>query len=84
MQDIFNGSLRDKFFEILFYADKNIVSNELDKIFEELIAMREICEQKGISNTEILSFKSTNPQGLQDGLNDLYIGLSGEILSQNE
>ena len=60
--DIFSQSPREKFFDILFNANKNLVENELEKTFEKFIGKSEVCER----------------------LNDIYIGLSGDILSQNE
>ncbi|MGP1484673.1 MAG: DUF2018 family protein [Campylobacter sp.] len=82
--DIFSQNPRDKFLDILFNANRNLVANELDKIFENFIAMKELCEQNGISETAITDFISQNQILIEEGLNDIYIGLSGDILSQNE
>ena len=48
MIDIFEGSARDKFYDILFNANAVLVKNEIDKIFEKFVAMSELCEKHGI------------------------------------
>ena len=82
--DIFSQSPREKFFEILFNANKNLVKNELEKTFEKFIAMSEFCEKNGFDEMAQNSFISQNQTLINERLNDIYIGLSGDILSQNE
>ena len=82
--DIFSQSPREKFFEILFNANKNLVENELEKTFEKFIAMSEFCEKNGFDEMAQNSFISQNQTLIDERLNDIYIGLSGDILSQNE
>ncbi len=82
--DIFSQSPREKFFEILFNANKNLVENELEKTFEKFIAMSEFCEKNGFDEIAQNSFISQNQTLINERRNDIYIGLSGDILSQNE
>lgn len=82
--DIFSQSPREKFFDILFNANKNLVENELEKTFEKFIAMSEFCEKNGFDEIAQNSFISQNQTLINERLNDIYIGLSGDILSQNE
>ena len=82
--DIFSQSPREKFFDILFNANKNLVENELEKTFEKFIAMSEFCEKNGFDEAAQNSFISQNQTLINERLNDIYIGLSGDILSQNE
>ena len=82
--DIFSQSPREKFFDILFNANKNLVENELEKTFEKFIAMSEFCEKNGFDEMAQNSFISQNQTLINERLNDIYIGLSGDILSQNE
>ena len=84
MIDIFEGSARDKFYDILFNANAVLVKNEIDKIFEKFVALSELSERHGISEDEVANFVASEQDKIYNGLNDLYIGLSGEILSQNE
>lgn len=82
--DIFGGSPKDKFFDIVFNANRNLVENELEKVFMEFVALRELSEEKGISLQDINSFLALRQDELENGLNDVYIGLTGDILTQNE
>ena len=82
--DIFSQSPKRKFFDIIFNANKNLVENELEKFFEKFVAMNEFCEKNGFSHREINAFIAQNQEIVENGLNDIYIGLSGDILSQNE
>ena len=82
--DIFGGEPRDKFFDIVYNANRNIVENELENLFIELVALRELAESSGITQTQIDSFKALNLQAIKDGLNDIYIDITGKILTQNE
>lgn len=82
--DIFTQNPRDKFFDILFNANRNLVENEIEKLLEKFIAMSIYCEQNGFDEIAQKGFIAQNPSEIYEGLNDIYIGLSGDILSQNE
>ena len=82
--DIFGGQPRDKFFDIVYNANRNIVKNELEILFSELVALRELAESSGITQSQIDSFKALNPDAMESGLNDIYIDITGKILTQNE
>lgn len=82
--DIFGGQPRDKFFDIVYNANRNIVENELEILFSELVALRELAESSGITQSQINSFKALNPDAMESGLNDIYIDITGKILTQNE
>ncbi|MBE6430664.1 MAG: DUF2018 family protein [Campylobacter sp.] len=82
--DIFGGQPRDKFFDIVYNANRNIVENELEILFSELVALRELAESSGITQSQIDSFKALNPDAMESGLNDIYIDITGKILTQNE
>lgn len=82
--DIFGGQPKDKFFDIVYNANRNIVENELEILFSELVALRELAESSGITQSQIDSFKALNPDAMESGLNDIYIDITGKILTQNE
>lgn len=82
--DIFGGQPRDKFFDIVYNANRNIVENELEILFSELVALRELAESSGITQSQIDSFKALNLDAMESGLNDIYIDITGKILTQNE
>lgn len=80
--EIFEGSPRDKFYEIVFGASTQSVANTLDKLFEKVVALQALA--KDIKEQDINAFLADNQDALAQGLNDIYIGMSAEILSQNE
>ena len=80
--DIFEGSPREKFFEILSTASPTLVQNEIEEALIRLIACERLCDERGISEREIESFIAQ--QDLQDALNDKFLQMSGNILSNNE
>ncbi|WP_170019020.1 DUF2018 family protein [Campylobacter sp. RM16190] len=82
--DIFAQNPRDKFFDILFNANRNLVENETEKLLERFVAMSIYCERNGFDEIQQNAFISQNQTEIYEGLNDIYIGLSGDILSQNE
>lgn len=67
--DIFEGSPREKFFEILSAASPTLVQNEIEEALIRLIACERLCEARGISERE--SFIAQN-RALQDSLNDEF------------
>ena len=67
--DIFEGSPREKFFEILSAASPTLVQNEIEEALIRLIACERLCEARGISERK--SFIAQN-RTLQDSLNDEF------------
>ncbi|MGG7047841.1 MULTISPECIES: DUF2018 family protein [unclassified Campylobacter] len=84
MIDIFESSPKQKFYDILFNANQNLVSTELDEIFKFYAAMRLFLEKNGFKEAEILDFLDENEAAIDSEINDFYIQVSGEILSKNE
>ncbi|KEA46672.1 hypothetical protein CR66_02330 [Campylobacter mucosalis] len=79
--DIFNSTPREKFYEILQNANRNLVADEIDKILQKFIAMSMILEQ---NNPNLQSFINENLDQIYSSLDDMYLHISGEILSKNE
>lgn len=81
--DIFEGTPRDKFFDIMFNANRNLVEEEFTKLLMKLISYEEICEKHGISETEV-TIHANEKLDFSDELNDKFIELTVNILSANE
>ncbi|WP_169776538.1 DUF2018 family protein [Campylobacter mucosalis] len=79
--DIFNSTPREKFYEILQNANRNLVADEIDIILQKFIAMSMILEQ---NNPNLQSFINENLDQIYSSLDDMYLHISGEILSKNE
>lgn len=82
--DIFESNPRDKFYDIVYNANRNLVEDEIDNLIAKLIAYTELAEAKGISEAEIDSFVFLNQDLINDRMNDIYIGSVANILSNNE
>lgn len=82
--EIFEGSLKDNCFDVLFAANRSVTQIELERLFAELVALRELSAQADISNEQINNFIFNNNGEMEQGLSDLYIELTSSILSQNE
>ncbi|MSN95981.1 DUF2018 family protein [Campylobacter sp. FMV-PI01] len=80
--DIFDSTPEDKFFDIIFNANRNLVRNEIKNLLIKFVAMSEFCDNKGINQDEI--FNHLKDGDFIEELNDIFIQISGNILSSNE
>ncbi|QKF64481.1 DUF2018 family protein [Campylobacter corcagiensis] len=76
--EIFDGTPRDKFYDVLFNANRNLVEDELDNLLNSFSLMSEFCELNGFD-----VWANLNVTEIRD-LSDLYIELTSNILSKNE
>jgi len=86
--DIFGGKPEDKFFDIVYNANRNLVQNELIDALSKSAAMELLLEEmlgedKDVEGI-IANYIMNNTDKVNDRINDLYIGMTGNILSQNE
>jgi hypothetical protein len=81
-----NKTPKDKFFEIMYHANKNLVIEELENIFKRLAALEIIAQDCLGDDLEQkinkIMFKSYSE--LEDIENDLYIHTMSNILTKNE
>lgn len=83
--EIFGGTPRSKFFDIIYNANRNLVEFELEKMVERYKAMETLLEQ--FDENFDLSVKNhiiQNPHLIDEAKNDFYIGFVGDVLSNNE
>lgn len=76
--DIFEGSPRRKFFDIVFNANESVVEKELENLLIKFITL-----QKTLKNAD-LTPSNLDDETLQNELNDIFIQLSSNILSNSE
>ncbi|RXJ76084.1 hypothetical protein CRU86_07655 [Aliarcobacter skirrowii] len=84
--DIFFGSPKSKFFDILEQTHRDLVEDEIDKIFEklailELIVSKDKDEDFDI-NSYINEFKLDNFSEINSAKKGLYMEVSGDIISR--
>ena len=85
--DFFMGSPKSKFFDIVFHANQEIVKNKLLDIVDRYSAMEILLEkQYGAEALEslIATVKMDEADRVLEHNNDFFIGVVGEILTQNE
>ncbi len=85
--DIFGGSPKKKYFDIVFNANQNLVADHLDNSLQKMATLELILE-KMMSEEElekkIIEFKVEYEDELAKRVEDLYIAGMGDIVSQNE
>lgn len=84
--DIFMGSPKSKFFDILFNANKDLVKEKLLDIVERYNAMEILLEEHlGEQASHALhSVLLERADEIHERNNDFFIATVGEILTQNE
>jgi hypothetical protein len=88
MNDFFdeNKTPKDKFFEIVFNANQNIVTDELEEVFKRMAALEILAEECFGDEVEqkineVIFTKSEELEGMET---DLYIDTMAKILTKNE
>ncbi len=83
--EIFGGSPRSKFFDIIFNANRNLVEFEMEKLVEKLVAYEALLEQNDENfHQKMNNFIAKNPDKMEQGKSDFYIGFVGDVLSSHE
>mgnify|MGYP003588504777 CR=1 FL=1 len=84
--DIFFGSPKSKFFDIVEQTHRDLFEDELDKVFEKLAILELIVSQGKDENFDINSyleaFKDKNIDEVNSMKKGLYMEISGEIISR--
>ncbi|MDR1008557.1 MAG: DUF2018 family protein [Campylobacteraceae bacterium] len=84
--DILTGSPRSKFFDTIFNANRNLVEDILEQNLERYAAMEHILKECFGDGAEkmIRELPYKNQDAIEEGKNDLFIKIVGEILSMHE
>ena len=84
--DIFGGTPKSKFMDVLFNANNDIVRAELEKFFEKAAVMEAMLEEQYGDNLdrEIAKHQIEHQDEVDARLKSLYIEVMGDILSQSE
>jgi hypothetical protein len=81
-----NKTPKDKFFEIIFNANRNLVTEELEEVFKRMAALEILAEECFGDEVEqkineVVFTKSDELEGMET---DLYIDTMSKILTKNE
>ena len=84
--DIFFGSPKSKFFDILEQTHRDLVEDEIDKVIEKLAILELILSQDKDEDFDINSyineFKLDNLSEVNSAKKGLYMEVSGDIISR--
>ena len=84
--DIFFGSPKSKFFDIMEQTHRDLVEDEIDKVIEKLAILELILSQDKDEDFDINSyleeFKKMNQEDVNSMKKGLYMEFSGEIISR--
>jgi len=84
--DIFTGSPKSKFMDVMFHGSTGLAENELEKIMEEMAMMEMMLEDAGIADYEnrMKSMRFERAADLEKRVKNQYIVAMGNILTQHE
>ena len=83
--DIFMGSPRSKFLDIVFNANRGLVESELERLIERL-AILELMQQEDpeLIDKKLLEYRFKNQDDVDTKMKSLFIESMGNVLTQNE
>jgi len=86
--DIFGGSPKKKYFDIIFNANRNLVEDELSDNLRKIAALELLLEEMMGEDKDILQIVQNyiweNQEKIDKKTIDLYIEGMGNILTKNE
>lgn len=83
--EVFEGTPRDRFFEILESANKNLVAETIEQILQRMIVCETLLEERDIDiERELPNFKIERTDELEKKLESEYIHYMADIVSKNE
>ncbi len=85
---LFGGSPRDKYFDIIFNANRNLVEQALSDNLRRIEILERLLEDRLEEGEEIdrmiQNYAVENMDEVERALNNAYIAGMGDILTQNE
>ncbi len=83
--DIFGGTPKSKFMDIVFHANNDVVRSELEKLIYKMAAMEVAMEKAGIDvDTAVKEVQFENGSDVENVAKSIFIEAMGDILSQSE
>ncbi len=84
--DVFLGSPKSKFMDIVFTANKNLVEEQIEKIINRLAAMEILLDEKMGDEweRELATNDFERSAEVEEKAKSLYIEYTGEVVTRNE
>ena len=85
-EDIFGGSPRSKFMDVVFNANNDIVKQELENFIEKVAAMELMLEEHVGEDIDsaISRYNVNHLDEVSTKAKSIYVEIMGDILSQSE
>ncbi len=85
-EDIFGGSPRSKFMDVVFNANNDIVRQELENFIEKVAAMELMLEKQVDEDIDfaISQYKMNHLDEVNTKTKSIFVEIMGSILSQSE
>jgi hypothetical protein len=86
VDDFMHGNPEDKFFDIVFNANNDVVRFEMAKVFKEFVAMQSLLEETFGDDLEskIQEKILVDSEEISARVTNIYMAKMGDILSQSE
>jgi len=84
--DIFSGSPRSKFMDVVFNANNDVVRYELEQLVEKMAIMELLLEKQLGEDIHqaVQDYKYSNSIEAETKIKSLFVELMGDILSKSE
>jgi len=83
--DIFGGTPKSKFMDVVFHANNDVVKQELEKLVYAMAAMEVALEKQGIDpQSAIKEMQMQSGAEVENSAKSIFIETMGAILSQSE
>lgn len=84
--DVFLGSPKSKFLDIVYTANRNLVEQELERMVNKMAAMEILLEEKlgDYWERELATNDYNRSAEIDEKTKSLYIEFTGEIVTRNE
>ena len=83
--DIFGGTPKSKFMDVVFNANNDIVRQELEKLVYKMAAMEVALEKNGVDVENVVKeVQFENGNEVEEVAKSIFIETMGNILSQSE
>ncbi len=83
--DIFGGTPKSKFMDVVFNANNDVVRQELEKMVYRMAAMEVVLEKNGLDvDMAVKEVSFDNGSEVEDTAKSIFITVVGDILSKSE
>jgi hypothetical protein len=84
--DIFMGSVKSKFLDIVFNANRGLVESELERLVQRVATLELMLaqEDEDLLERQISQYQFENQDDVQTKSKSIFIESMGNILTQNE